>query len=244
LNVQNLDWLERTANAKEHSSTKKIPFEEWLIEKDYLKPILDSYKPENSLDEHDVIKDNTITYKGNFYRVPVGTYKPPRTIVRTEVTDDKRLIIYDAENNKIASHKVYPGKGETIGGSNYRRDFSSSIDQLMGELSSQFTDPDRVMEYFLQIRKDKPRYIRDQLQHIKKLSGVYDLEIMNQAMEFCIENKIYRATDLGNVAKKVFAERSQETTISQPIEIKTINQTAHKIIPNKSDISDYQSLIN
>jgi transposase len=244
LNVQNLDWLERTANAKEHSSTKKIPYEEWLIEKDYLRPILGSYKPESSLDEHDVIKDNTITYKGNFYRVPVGTYKPPRTIVRTEVTDDKRLIIYDAVNNKIASHKVYPGKGETIGGSNYRRDFSSSIDQLMGELSSQFTDPDRVMEYFLQIRKDKPRYIRDQLLHIKKLTGVYDMEIMSQAIRFCIENKIYRATDLGNVAKKVFAERSQETTISQPIEIKTINQTAHRIIPNKSDISDYQSLIN
>ena len=244
LNGEGIDWLGRTANAKEHSSIKKIPYEEWLIEKMFLNPILGSYKPESVLDEHDVIKDNTITYKGNFYRVPVGTYKPPRTVVRTEVTDDKQLIIYDADNNKIASHKIYPGKGETIGGSNYLRDFSSSIDQLMGELSSQFTNPDQVMEYFLQIREDKPRYIRDQLQHIKKLTGTYDMEAMNQAMDFCIANKIYRATDLGNIVKRIIADRSQEITISGPIEIKTINQTAHKIIPNTRDISDYQSLMS
>jgi transposase len=244
LNGQNIEWLDRTANAKEHSTTKRIPYEEWLIEKMFLSPIFDSYKPESALDERNVIKDNTITYKGNFYRVPVGTYKPPKTIVRTEVTDDKRLIIYDADNNKIASHKIYPGKGKTIGGNNYLRDFSSGIDELMNELSSQFTNPDQVMEYFLQIRKDKPRYIRDQLQQIKKLTGNYNMEAMNQAMDFCIENKIYRAADLGNVVKRILAERSQETTISQPIEIKTINQTAHKIIPNTRDISDYQSLIS
>ena len=244
LNGESIDWLGRTANAKEHSSIKKIPYEEWLIEKMFLSPILGSYKPENVLDEHDVIKDNTITYKGNFYRVPVGTYKPPRTVVRTEVTDDKQLIIYDADNNKIASHKIYPGKGETIGGSNYRRDFSSSIDQLMSELSSQFSNPDQVLEYFLQIREDKPRYIRDQLQHIKKLTGTYDMDVMNQVMDFCIENKIYRATDMGNIVKRIIADRSQEITISGPIEIKTINQTAHKIIPNTRDISDYQSLMS
>jgi transposase len=244
LNGQSIDWLGRTANAKVHSTTKKVPYEEWLIEKEYLRPITDSFKPEKALDKHDVIKDNTITYKGNFYRVPVGTFKPPRTIVRTEVTDDNRLIIYDADNHKIASHKIYRGKGQIIGGSNYKRDFSSGIDQLMDELSVKFTNPDQAMKYFLQIRKEKPRYIRDQLQHIKKLTGIYDMEAMNQVMNLCIEKKIYRATDWESVVKIILAERSQETTISESIEIKTINQTAHKIIPNKGNISDYQSLMS
>jgi hypothetical protein len=206
--------------------------------------MMDSFKPEKALNDHDVRKDNTITYKGNFYRVPVGTFKPPKTIVRTEVTDDNRLIIYDADNHKIASHKIYRGEGKTIGGSNYKRDFSSGIDQLMDELSSLFANPDQAMEYFLQIRKDKPRYIRDQLQHIKKLTGIFDMEAMNQAMNLCIEKKIYRATDWESVVKRILAKRSQEPTISQPIEIKTINQTAHKIIPNKSDITDYEPLMN
>jgi transposase len=222
----------------------EIPYEEWLIEKSYLRPVMGSFKPESALDEYNVIKDNTISYKGNFYRVPLGTYKPPKTIVRTEVTDDNRLIIYDAENKKIATHSIYSGKGKTIGGSNYMRDVSSRIDQLIDELSGQFSNPDQAKEYFLQIRKDKPRYIRDQLQYIKKLTGIYDMEAMNQAMNLCIEKKIYRATDWESVVKRIIAQRSQETTLSQPIEIKTINQTSHKIIPNKSNITDYEPLMN
>ena len=244
LNGQSIDWLGRTANAKIHSTTKKVPYEEWLIEREYLRPMMDSFKPEKALNDHDVRKDNTITYKGNFYRVPVGTFKPPKTTVRTEITDDNRMIIYDADNHKIASHKIYRGEGKTIGGSNYKRDFSSGIDQLMDELSSLFANPDQAMEYFLQIRKDKPRYIRDQLQYIKKLTGIYDMETMNQAMDLCIEKKIYRATDWESVVKRIVSQRSQETTLSQPIEIKTINQTSHKITPNKSNISDYEPLMN
>jgi transposase len=244
LNGQAMAWLSRTANAKVHSATKKIPYQEWLIERAHLKPILDSFKPENALNESDVRKDNTIIYRSNFYRVPLGTYKHPKTIVRTEVTDDNHLIIYDTDNNKIASHKIYPGKGKTIGGSNYKRDFSSGIDQMIDELSSQFKDPDQVKEYFLKVRHDKPRYVRDQLQYIKKLTGIFDMKIMNRAMEFCIENKIYRATDMESVAKKIFSQESQEATIQQPIVIRTINQTSYKITPDKSDISDYQSLMN
>jgi len=244
LNGQGMEWLNRTANAKMHSTTKKIPHDEWIIEKGYLRPVLDSFKPESVMDDIDVSKDNVIPYKGNFYRVPPGTYKGPGTIVWTEVTDDKRLIIYDVDKDKIASHKLYSGKGKTIGGSNYMRDFSSGIDQLIDDLSSQFNDPERTKEYLLQIRQDKPRYIRDQLQHIKKFTGIYDMEVMNQAMDFCIENRIFRATDLGSVAKKIHSRSTQETTIKQPINIETINRTAHKIIPNKSDISDYQSIMN
>jgi hypothetical protein len=107
----------------------------------------------------------------------------------------------------------------------------------MGELSSQLANPDQVLEYFLQIRDDKPRYIRDQLQHIKKLTETYDMEAMNQAMDYCIANIIYRATDLGNIVKRILADRSKEITISGPIEIKTINQTAHKIIPKPIRVS-------
>jgi transposase len=244
LNGQGIAWLSRTANAKVHAGTNKIPYQEWLIEKTYLRPVLNSFKPESVLESYNVRKDNTISFKGNFYRVPVGTYKPPRTTVWTEVSDDDLLIIYDTGNNKIASHKLYPGKGKTIGGSNYKRDFSSGIDQLIDDLSGQFTNPDQAKEYLLQIRLDKPRYIRDQLQHIKKLVGIYDIQVMSQAMGFCIEKRIYRATDLESVVKKIHSRQNQETAINPPIVIDTINRTAHKIIPNKSDISDYQSLMN
>jgi transposase len=244
LNAQAIAWLERTANTKVHATTLRVPQDEWIIEKGYLRPVLDSFKAESVLDDHLVIKDNVISFKGNFYRVPPGTYKGTGTIVRTEVTDDNHLFIYDVDKNKIASHKIYSGKGKTIGGKNYMRDFSSGIDQLINDLSSQFNDPERTREYLQQIRQDKPRYIRDQLQHIKKLTGSFDMKVMNLALDFCIKNRIYRATDLGSVAKKLHIQRNQDETIKQPLKIETINRTAHKIIPNKSNISDYQSLMN
>jgi transposase len=244
LNGQGFDWLERTANAKVHSSTKKVPYEEWLIEKEYLKPIVGFIQPEAALDTRDVTKDNTIPYKGNYYRVPRGTYRPQKTTVRIEVTDDKRLIIYNAQDDKIATHPIYHGKGKTIGGSNYQRDLSATIDQMIDELSSQFIDPEQTKEYMLQIRKDKPRYIRDQLQIIKKLTGVFEMQIIQQAISVCIENRIYRATDLESVAKGIKVKQYQEDTIEDPIIIKTINRKAEMIIPDKSNISDYQSLMN
>ena len=70
------------------------------------------------------------------------------------------------------------------------------------------------------------------------------MQIVNQALTFCIDHKIYKATDMESVAEKFHVQQSQDETINQPIEIKTINQTAHKIIPDKSNITDYQSLMN
>jgi hypothetical protein len=241
---ENIAWLKRTANAKVHSTTRKIPHEEWLIEKQYLQPVIGSYDVETTPDRRDVSKDNVISYRGNFYRVPRGTYNTPKTTVRIEVGEENRLIIYDVHNRVIANHAIYPGRGKTVGGSQYTRDYTKRIDELIDETSGQFTDPERVKEYFFQIRKDKPRYIRDQILIVKKLTGVYHMKIIEQALDFCIANKIYRATDLESVVKRVLSQQSQKDTVEQPVIIKTINQTAYKIMPDKSDISDYQSLMN
>jgi transposase len=243
LNEQGLAWLKRTANAKVHAATHKVPHDEWIIEKQYLRPILDHFKPQVAFNSYTVRKDNTIVYKGNFYRVPIGTYMGPKTSVWTERTDDLKLIIYDTNQQQIASHKIYLGKGKTIGGRNYKRDFTSGIDPMIEELSARFMDPEKIKDYLLHLRKDKPRYIRDQLLYIRKLTGTYDSKIMNMALDFCLENKIYRATDFGSVAQRFYVQESQQSFIAQPIAIKTINQSAHKIIPNKSDISDYQQIM-
>ncbi|MCJ7717231.1 MAG: DDE-type integrase/transposase/recombinase [Anaerolineales bacterium] len=244
LQGESLAWLNRTANAKEHSTTKKIPFEEWLIEREYLQPVTGSFEVERVKDEHNVRKDNIVSYKGNFYRVPRGTYHPPKTKVHLEHTEENRLIIFNTEGKVIATHAIYPGAGETVGGSNYKRELEERIDELIDGISNQFKDPVLVKQYCLQIRKDKPRYIRDQMGIIKRLLKNYPLEIVEQAVVFCAESKIYRTKDLESVVKRDYQKQSQEDRLEQPVIIKTINQTAHRIIPDKSDISDYQSLMN
>jgi len=206
---------------------------------------VDPFAPDPALREYSVRKDNVVSYRGNFYRVPRGTYKPPKTTVRIEITDDNQLIIHNSKNEEIVTHPIYPsGMGQTIGKRSSRKEVDKRIDQLIDETAALFADPEQAKAYCQKIRQDKPRYIRDQLLIINKLPNEYDMEIVNQALAFCIDNKIYRATDMVSVAKKFNAQQSQDETIKQPIEIKTINQTAHKIIPDKSNISDYQSLMN
>jgi transposase len=238
-------WLDRTANTKVHSATRKVPYEEWLIEKGYLQTIMDPFAPDPALREYHVSKDNVVSYKGNFYRVPKGTYKPPKTTILIEITNDNQLIIKSNKGEKLATYPIYPaGMGQTVGKRSSRKGVDKGIDLLIDEIAALFADPEQAKAYFQKIRQDKPRYIRDQLLIINKLPKEYDMEIVNQALAFCIDNKIYGATDMVSVAEKFHAQQSQDETIKEPIEIKTINQTAHKIIPDKSNISDYQSLMN
>ena len=244
LQGEGLAWLDRTANAKVHSTTKKIPYEEWLVERDHLLPATVSYKLDNVKGEHDVSKDNVVPYKGNFYRVPRGTYHPPKTRVQLEHTEDDQLIICNTEGKVIATHPIYPGKGRTVGGTHYKRELDHRIDELIDGIAVQFKNPVLVEHYCHQIRKDKPRYIRDQMGIIKRLLKNYPLEIVEQAVIFCFENRILSAKDLESVVKRELLQHSQQESLEEPITIKTINQTAHKIMPDKSDISDYQSLMN
>lgn len=243
LNGQGLAWLERTANAKVHAATKKIPHQEWLIEKAYLQPVHEVFTPQEAMKSVTVRKDNVIIYKSNYYRVPTGTHQGPGTKALIEITDDRRLVIYDTDNKQIASHKIFSGKGHTIGGRKYMRDTTSGIDILIDQLSSRFDDPDQAAEYLLQIRKEMPRNIRDQVLHIEKQIKRFDMDVINQSLEFCIEHKIFRATDFESVAKKFHSQKQQPLEPTQTITINTLNNTAYKIIPNKSNISDYQSLM-
>ena len=243
LNGEALAWLYRTANAKIHAATKKIPEQEWLIEKAHLMPFDDFFSLQQTFKSYTVRKDNTIAFKSNFYLLPSGTYQGGKTTVQIDNTEDNSIIIYNADNNEIARYKVYSGKGKLIGNTNFKRDFSSGIEKLMNEVSSLFKYPEQAINYLQQIRIENPRYIRDQLLLIRKLSQTYDMTIMNQTLDFCILHKILKATDMESVAEKMKAQ-SNNNPNSEPVKIKTINKESFKIILQKSNISDYNNLMN
>jgi hypothetical protein len=244
LNQQSDQWLSRTANAKVHSTTHKVPHQEWEKEKAFLKPLEGSFDTGQDQYWYSLRKDNTIAYKGNFYCVPKGTYTGEPTRVLLTLTGDK-LIIYDHRKSEIASHRLARGKGKVVGNNNYNRDYKLKIDALMDQLQEEFSEVKTAREYFEKIRKDNPRYIRDQLMIIKRLLKNYDRTVMDQALNFCIENKIFKATDMESVAKKIqdeFNKPLKENPV--PIKIKSLNKNTFKIMPEKSNISDYKNLMN
>jgi hypothetical protein len=205
LNQQSGQWLSRTANAKTHAATRKVPQEEWEQERAFLKPLEGIYHPEQGHQWYNVRKDNTIAYKGNFYCLPRGTYTQPQTKVIVKLIDDY-LVISDADQNEIARHKCAAWKGKVVGNNNYKRDYSLKIDKLIEQVVADFNDPDMATEYLSQIRKSNPRYIRDQLMLIKKQNQTYGMTVMEQTLSFCVQNKIFKATDMGSVAKKIHTE--------------------------------------
>jgi len=244
LDGQSLEWLYRTANSKKHAATKKIPEQEWMIEKDHLKPFSDVLIPQQPFQGYTVRKDNTIAFKGNFYQLPPGTYKGQGTIVNVRCSDE-HIIIYDMSNNEMVRYKPFSGKGKLIGNSNFNRDYSLKIDPLIDEVAGKFNNPSLAQEYLQKVRADNPRYIRDQLLLIRKLTEQYDIETMKQALEFCVQNNIFIATDMESLVKRISAENaSVKEDSQQPIEIKTLSKSAFSIIPEKTNISDYKTLMN
>ena len=244
LNGQALEWLERTANAKVHASTRKVPRLEWAIERSHLRRSASEYDCLPEFVRYNVRQDNTILYKSNFYQLPARTYKGPGTNALVRVTGND-IFIHDINQERLVAHKVFRGNGKLVTSNNMKRDYSSKIDELIQELSSQFPDPALARNFFQCIRQNNPRYIRDQLQLIKKLIGTHGIPNVNKAMELCGENAIYKATDMRDIVKQISLENENHTDNSHAdIEIKTLDKSSFRIIPKKSSIQTYNKLLN
>jgi hypothetical protein len=87
LNDDVVGWLGRTANVMPHNRTMKPPYDEWILEKPFLKPYTEFViKPSQT--PYTVRKDNAISWKGNFYVLPLGTYKG-QVVSNTDLRRDK-----------------------------------------------------------------------------------------------------------------------------------------------------------
>jgi transposase len=82
LNDKCIAWLIRTANAKVHETTKKIPAEVFALEQQYLIPVaeMNNKYSVNTNIPYPVRKDNIVLFKSNRYRVPKGTYEPKKMV--------------------------------------------------------------------------------------------------------------------------------------------------------------------
>jgi Transposase and inactivated derivatives len=201
LNRDCLDWLERTGNAEEHGTTKKIPAEVFTIEKEYLVPVSEySFaKPTKTSITYHVRKDNIVLYKSNRYRVPKGTYVQGKQVY--VIPEGDYISIVDVDTGVLyAKHPLCTGKGELIGDQSrpYRDksktilEIEQSVIKLMGECDG------RTALYLAQIHRNKPRYYRDQLGEIKKLFDEWDVTLIRKALDYCIEQELYSAGELSS----------------------------------------------
>jgi len=191
-------WLNRTANAKVHETTKKIPAEVFALEKEYLKPVSEFsfVKPVNASIDYQVRKDNVVLYKSNRYRVPKGTYSKGKKVFI--FPEGANISIVDTITGEIyATHPLCLGKGELIGSATHDyRDMSQSLKELEKSVKELFAHGNKAESFLCCLHKRKLRYYRDQLLEIRKLFREWDKDIINQAVDYCIERDLYSASEL------------------------------------------------
>jgi len=243
LNDEVLGWMGRTANMLPHNRTKKAPHSEWIIEQPHLQPYIPfSIIPEP--DRYTVRKDNTISWKSNLYTLPIGSYKGKGSQVMVK-DDQDYLIIEDGQGEEICRHKICTGKGQIISNTNHKRKKDKGVDELLKLVAQSFEDVEKAEKYLLNIRREKDRYIRDQLMTIKSVLEQTDKHATGKALDFCCEHNIFSAMDFKSVAAKYAREQSGKATSKESTEIKTINRQGNSAIqkPAVSSIIDYESIM-
>jgi hypothetical protein len=240
LNDQAIDWLGRTANAKVHSTTLKIPALEWELEKVHLIPLKQPFAITRDNPAYNVTKDNVIHFKGSSYSVPDGTFRKPKTEVFVRQQNDC-LIICNIGGEEIARHEISLLKGQQVRNNNHKRDHSKKVKQLIAQVTWLFTDQVKALGYLENIHRQMPRYVRDQINIVATAGKKYTKQEMDQSLAYCLENNLPRAADFEPVLLSL-----RQATLDPPIsnkEVLHLQNSKYKIQPQTSSISDYKQIL-
>jgi hypothetical protein len=240
LNDQAIDWLGRTANAKVHSTTLKIPALEWEQELVHLIPLKQPFAIVRDNPVYNVTKDNVIHFKGCTYSVPDDTFQKPKTevVVRQQ---DGCLIICNTAGEEIVRYTISLLKGQQVRNNNHKRDHSKKVKELIAQATGLFTDQDKAIGYLDNIHKQMPRYARDQINMIASAGKKYTTQEMDQTLAYCLENNLPRAVDFEPVLLSIKKQMATPQALTEGVD--RLQNPKYRIKPQTSSISDYKQIL-
>ena len=240
LNDQATDWLGRTANAKEHSTTMKIPAMEWEQERAHLIPLKQPFAIVRDNPAYNVTKDNVIHFKGSSYSVPDGTFQKPKTEVLVRQQNDY-LIICNTEGQEMVRHEISLLKGQQVRNNNHKRDHSKKVKELIAGALKLFSDQEKALGYLENIHKQMPRYARDQISMVASAGKKYTTQEMDQTLAYCLENNLPRAVDFEPVLLSIRQQVATPQALNKGVD--RLQNPKYKIQPHTSSISDYKQIL-
>jgi transposase len=239
LNEDCLAWLDRTGNGKVHNTTKKLPAEVFVLEKQHLIPVPHKINISTTkIITRMIRKDNTIAYLGNRYALPLGSYVPDKRVAVRK--DEGLLIITNTENEQeIIRYPECLEKGRLIKNSDCRREKNKGIEAYLQEVVQLLHDSPEANEFLGLVRQDKPRYIRDQLKIIKDSSKDRSAELIQKSLNYCLKNRLYGATDFVD-ALNHFQSMHSPSDVKQNADhsIKPICELDRSVLKTKVEIRD------
>ncbi len=183
-----------------HSTTMKIPQEQWYIECRSLLPHIPLALSSRTDADHQVMKTNSVRYRVNIYTLPIGTYKGEGIVVYLK-EEGISLVITDSDGHEIARHMMPSVSDQKVINSNHFRDMSVKLSEYWEKVENMFGDNDVASLFAARLQERYPRYLRDQLAVLHECMVSYGQEPCDKALAICCENKLFSVGSFREIAE-------------------------------------------
>ena len=194
LNSEGMAWLDRTANANIHETTKMIPNVMFAEEIKHLKAVPTLSKPEAPRTAI-VRKTNVVHYKQNRYEMPKGTYFPGREAIISVDSKNSNVSFCDKETGEFfVTHNIaidVVGKLIQIP-KNACRYRDNNYDKLKIKIVTEFEES---ADYIESLIKKYPRYAKDQLRIMRNCIEQYSKKELENALQYCMSKDLISANE-------------------------------------------------
>ena len=214
LNSEAMAWLDRTANAKIHETTKMIPNVVFAEEIRHLKAVPTLSKPiapKTAI----VRKTNVVHYKQNRYEVPKGTYFPGRESCISVDLESGTVSFCDRETGEFfAKHTIESGAvGRLVRlPKNTGRHHENRVDELKIKVLEAFPESASYIEKLI---GKYPRYTSDQLRIMQKCAEQYSESALASALEYCVSKDLISANDFRDTLE--FFRVDEQKIVPKPV---------------------------
>jgi hypothetical protein len=158
--------------------------------------------------------------------------------------EDGTLLVYEPGGKLLCTHPKSTGKGEKIINNDHKREKGPGIDALILQVCQGLENPHKGQAFLQAVRLDKPRYIRDQALITKQAIEQYPLNIVTQALDYCLEHKLTSASDLRSVCEQLHTTQNEQSS-AKLVYMNPFSgsvPTEAYIQPATSSIADYSEL--
>ncbi|WP_223294143.1 hypothetical protein [Chlorobium limicola] len=198
--------------------------------------------------EYHVRKDNTISYRGNFYSLPVGTYAGPGTLVVLEVRQNT-LCLYAHDGRLLANHPIKSGKGTVVVNNHHRRDTSAKRRELQDSLKPLFTNQEQAELFLESIHNRYPRYSRDQFLHVRNTISGCRQKLIDEALAYCVDHHLFSSGEFHDILHhyRKREEKQSHPTVSNTFRPKTRRSDLNRMlsfVPDSSTITTYETIFS
>jgi transposase len=244
LNDEVAGWLERTANYLPHGVTQKSPSSELTLERPFLTPYLPHVAQSVSLSTYAVRKDNTVSFKGNFFSLPLGTYKGKETLVALRILGGELVISSPSDTSEICRHALPAGRGVKVVNTDHKRDKTAALKEVVSKTAELFEHSEKAVLWLEKIWEDKPRYTRDQLAVIREAVGKSDGQTVSLALDYCLEKGIYSASDFRSILELQQPEAKAEPKTARLNPLGGKVPDSANIRPESSSMDTYSDILD